>query len=136
MSDLNTSMMISASGMRAQSQRMQVIAENIANANSTGETAGSDPYQRQVPIFGQMVDEESGGRMVEMTRVARDESEFGMRYDPNHPAADGNGYVKTPNVNSLIEMMDMREAQRTYEANLNLLDAARTMNSRTLELMR
>jgi len=136
MADLSNTMLISASGLKAQSQRMRVIAENMANANSTGKTPGDDPYRRQIPTFANVLDREIGAHLVEVKRVVPDRSEFGLRYDPNHPAADDKGYVKTPNVNGLIEAMDMRQAQRSYEANLNVLDSARTMAARTLELLK
>ncbi|MEM8987132.1 MAG: flagellar basal body rod protein FlgC [Pseudomonadota bacterium] len=136
MTDFTNAMMISASGMRAQSARIRVIAENLANANSTGATPGEDPYRRQVPVFGNYLDKELGAELVEVKRVSPDMSEFGMRFDPNHPASNAEGYVQLPNVNSLVEMMDMREAQRSYEANLSALDSTRSMVSRTLELLR
>lgn len=136
MADLTNTMMISASGLKAQSQRMRVIAENMANSNSTGDAPGQDPYRRQIPTFANVLDREIGARMVEVRRVVHDRSDFGLRYDPNHPAADDKGYVKTPNVNGLIESMDMRQAQRSYEANLNVLDASRSMAARTLELLK
>lgn len=131
-STLNTA----AAGLRAQTARMKVIAENIANASSTGTTAGSNPYQRKVATFGQVLDRETGEKEVKMTRVVSDTSDFKLRYDPTHPAADASGYVKMPNVNTLLEAMDMREAQRAYEANLNVVESARAIASRTLELLK
>ncbi|MEM1102493.1 MAG: flagellar basal body rod protein FlgC [Pseudomonadota bacterium] len=136
MADLNNTMMISASGLKAQSQRMRVIAENMANASSTGDTPGADPYRRRIPTFGNVVDRELGVNMVEVKRIVADRSEFGLKFDPSHPAANEDGYVKTPNVKGLVETMDMHEAQRSYEANLNTMDAARTMAARTLDLLK
>lgn len=134
--DSFNTIMIAASGMRAQSQRIQVIAQNLANAESTASTPGQDPYRRQIPTFQNELDRELGVRRVRMGEAVQDTSEFGSRYDPNHPAADEAGYVQTPNVNALIEMMDMRQAQRSYEANLNMISTARSMMMRTLDLLR
>jgi flagellar basal-body rod protein FlgC len=136
MTDMNAALNIAASGLRAQTARMKVIAENIANANSTAPNPGADPYRRKVATFGQVLDRETGTNGVKMTGIAQDRSEFRLRYDPTHPGADANGYVKTPNVNTLIESMDMREAQRAYEANLNVVESARAMMSRTIDLLR
>ena len=135
-SDNFNTIMIAASGMRAQSERIQVIAQNLANSESTANAAGQDPYRRQIPTFQNELDRELGVRRVQMGDVIHDMGEFGSRYDPNHPAADEAGYIKTPNVNSLIEMMDMRQAQRSYEANLNMISTARSMMMRTLDLLR
>jgi flagellar basal-body rod protein FlgC len=136
MTDMNAALNVAASGLRAQTARMKVIAENIANANSTAPNAGANPYQRKVATFGQVLDRESGATEVRMTGVQKDRSEFRLRYDPTHPGADANGYVKMPNVNTLIESMDMREAQRAYEANLNVVESARAMMTRTIDLLR
>jgi flagellar basal-body rod protein FlgC len=136
MTDMNAALNIAASGLRAQTARMKVIAENIANANSTAPNPGADPYQRKVATFGQVLDRETGTTGVKMTGIQKDRSEFKLRYDPTHPGADANGYVKTPNVNTLIESMDMREAQRAYEANLNVVESARAMMTRTIDLLR
>jgi len=127
---------VAASGLKAQSGRMRVIAENIANADSTSEKPGLDPYRRKVPSFSHRFDRDLEASVVEMGRVATDRSAFRTRFDPGHPAADEKGEVKLPNVNSLIETMDMREAQRSYEASLNLVSATRRMISRTLEILR
>jgi flagellar basal-body rod protein FlgC len=125
---------IAASALRAEQGRMRIIAENIANANSTSRTAGGDPYRRQVPIFRPVnVD---GGQGVKMVRVDPDRSPFKSEYDPGHPSADTKGYVKMPNVDPLVEALDMREAQRAYEANLNVIETARAMDNRTLDLLR
>lgn len=130
----NSAMAVAASALRAQQSRMRVIAENIANADSTARTAGGDPYRRQQPIFEtNRVDGASGVRMAE---VRPDPSDFKLEYDPQHPAANAQGYVKRPNVDTLLESMDMREAQRAYEANLNVIETARSMDSRILDLLK
>src|SRR5215470_2556657 len=130
------SMLVAASGMRAQAERMRVIAENLANASSTAETKDQDPYRRQVPVFSAELDREIGAETVKVSGVVQDETPFREEYMPGHPAADARGYVRMPNVNSLVEMMDMREATRAYEANLNMIEAARTMTTRALDLLR
>ena len=127
---------VAASGLKAQSGRMRVIAENIANADSTGAAPGADPYRRRVPTFVEKLDRELGVRTVQLGRVVEDQSDFRSRFDPGHPAADEDGQVKLPNVSSLVESMDMREAQRSYEANLNLVNATRRMLSRTIDILR
>ncbi len=130
----NTAMAVASSGLRAQQSRMRVIAENIANAQSTSETPGGNPYRRQIPVFeARNVDGATG---VVLAEVRPDQSDFRMDYDPSHPAADANGYVKRPNVDTLVEAMDMREAQRAYEANLNVIETARSMDSRTLDILK
>jgi flagellar basal-body rod protein FlgC len=127
-------MAVAASALKAQQARMRVIAENIANADSTAQTSGGDPYRRQIPVFQtQKIDGASG---VKLAEVAPDQSNFHMEYDPSHPAADAKGYVKRPNVDPLVEAMDMREAQRAYDANLNVIETARSMQSRTLDLLK
>ncbi len=136
MSEINNALSIAASGIRAQTARMKIIAENIANANSTSTFAGGNPYQRQIPTFGQVLDRETGIKHVKMTKAALDNSEFKLKYDPTHPGADQNGMVKMPNVNSLLEAMDMREAQRAYEANLNIIESARSMMVKTIDLLK
>ncbi|MDD3445383.1 MAG: flagellar basal body rod protein FlgC [Zavarzinia sp.] len=136
MDDLNRTLLISASGLRAQSVRMRVIAENLANAETVGLKPGDDPYRRKVVSFANELDRATGADMVEVKKVGEDQSAFGNRYDPGHPAADANGYVRTPNVNMLVEVNDMRQAQRTYEANLNVIDSARSMMMRTIDLLR
>jgi flagellar basal-body rod protein FlgC len=130
----NAAMSIAASGLRAQQSRMRVIAENIANADSVATTAGGDPYRRQAPVFQPTTVD--GGTGVAMTGVQSDQTAFKTQYDPGNPAADTKGYVKMPNVDPLIEALDMREAQRAYEANLNVIETARTMQSRTLDLLK
>jgi flagellar basal-body rod protein FlgC len=127
---------VAASGLKAQSGRMRVIAENIANADSTADKPGADPYRRKVPSFNRRFDKDLEANVVDLGRVGTDRSAFRTRFDPGHPAADQKGEVKLPNVNSLVETMDMREAQRSYEASLNLISATRRMISRTLEILR
>jgi flagellar basal-body rod protein FlgC len=134
--DTMKSMLIAASGMRAQAERMRVIAENLANASSTASKPDEDPYRRQVPVFKAELDRASGVQKVRVKDVVHDMSDFREQYMPGHPAADERGYVKVPNVNSLVEMMDMREAQRAYEANLNVIDNTRTMVARTVDLLK
>ena len=127
---------VAASGLKVQNGRMRVIAENIANADSTGDKPGADPYRRKLPTFGRRFDKELEAHVVELGRVRADQTPFRTKYDPGHPAADQSGEVKLPNVNAVIETMDMREAQRSYEANLNLITATRRMIARTLEILR
>ncbi|GBF26130.1 flagellar basal-body rod protein FlgC [bacterium MnTg02] len=134
--DFMKSMQIAAAGLRVQSGRMRVIAENLANSNSTAATKDDQPYRRKIPTFRQIFDRELGVTVVKSGPIKLDRSAFGLRYEPGHPAADAKGYVKTPNVNSLIETMDLREAQRTYEANLNIISSTRRMLARTLEILR
>ena len=134
--DLMASMKIAASGLKAQSGRMRVIAENLANANSTAAKPGDQPYRRRIPTFTQEINRELGVKTVSAGRILVDQSDFGRRYEPGHPAADDKGYVLVPNVNSLVEGMDMREAQRSYQANLNVIGATRRMLARTLEILR
>jgi flagellar basal-body rod protein FlgC len=130
------SIMVAASGLRAQAGRMRVVAENLANANSTATTPGADPYRRRVPTFQSRFDRELGAQTVQLGRVEQDRSDFQLRLEPGHPAANAEGYVRYPNVNSLVETMDMREAQRSYEANLNVIGATRRMIQRTLDILR
>ena len=134
--DLEASMRIAASGMKAQAARLRVTAENLANAQSTARVPGGDPYRRKTISFESRLDRALGVELVEVARRGIDRGEFALRYDPGHPAADANGYVKLPNVNPLIELMDMREAQRSYEAGLNAQAQARAMLQKTLELLR
>lgn len=136
MSDFLSSLKIAATGLHAQNARMRIIAENLANADSAGKTPDEDPYRRKIPTFDAVMDREIGGTTVQIGRVAYDQSDFQSRYEPGHPAADANGYVRYPNVNSLIETMDMREAQRTYEANLNVVTVTRQMLGSTLDILR
>ena len=133
--DMSAMMQISAAVLKAQSTRMRVIAENIANADSTSRTPGGDPYRRQAPVF-EPTKVAGGGMGVRMSKVEGDKTEFRQEYEPGNPAADAKGYVKMPNVNPLVEQMDMREAQHAYEANLNIISAARRMISRTLDILK
>jgi len=135
MDDLNAALAISASGMKAQSGRIRIVAENLANANSTAAAPGLDPYRRQVPVFASYLDKDADANMVRMSRVELDPSAFSLKFDPSHPAANAEGYVQLPNVNPLIEMMDLREAQRSYEANLGALDQVRSMAAATLRIL-
>lgn len=134
--DLLKSLRVSASGLHAQSARMRVIAENLANADSAAKTPGGDPYQRRIPTFKAVFDKELGAYNVKIGKIEMDQSDFITKYEPGHPAADDKGYVKYPNVNALIETVDMREAQRTYEANLNVITATRQMLGKTLDILR
>jgi flagellar basal-body rod protein FlgC len=133
--DFSTSMAVTAAGMRVQSERMKVISENIANADSTSPTPGADPYRRKVPTVTSKFDRELGANLVENGRTVPDKSEFRSQYDPGNPNADKQGYVKLPNVDPLIEIMDMREAQRSYEADLTVMDATKQMLAKTVDLL-
>ena len=126
---------IATSALRAQQARMRIIAENIANSDSTSRTAGGDPYRRQVPVF-EPTKVAGGGVGVRMSKVEGDKAEFRQEYEPGNPAADAKGYVKLPNVKGLVEALDMREAQRAYEANLNVIETSRAMQMRTLDLLK
>ena len=134
--DFTTSMAVVASGMRAQSDRMRVISENIANASSTAQTPGGDPYRRKVATLNSTFDQHLGATMVEAGQPVQDMTAFREQYDPGNPSADKNGYVKLPNVNPLIEIMDMREAQRSYEADVTVMTATKTMLSHTVDLLK
>jgi flagellar basal-body rod protein FlgC len=134
--DFSRSMGIATSGLRAQAGRMRVISENIANADSTAQTAGGDPYRRKVPTFVNQLDRVLDAKTISMGGTKPDQSDFRTKYEPSNPAADANGYVKYPNVNPLVEMTDMRDAQRSYEANLNIISATRRMIQRTLDILK
>ncbi len=134
--DLGQTMHVAAAGMKVQGTRMRVVAQNLANAESTALAPGGEPYRRQTITFRNAMDRELGLELVEVARFGVDRSPFDKRFDPGHPAADGDGYILTPNVNPLLEMMDLREAQRSYEANLNALGLTRSMLQRTLDLLR
>ena len=127
---------IATSGLRAQAGRMRVISENIANADSTAPTAGGDPYRRKVPTFSSELDRALDSQVVTLGRIRPDTSAFHVKHEPGNPAADASGDVKYPNVNPLIEMTDMRDAQRSYEANLNIISATRRMIQRTLDILK
>jgi flagellar basal-body rod protein FlgC len=134
--DFLKSISIAASGLRAQAGRLRVISENIANADSTAQAPGSDPYRRKIPTFRSEIDRALDARVIAMGRVRTDQSDFRLKHEPGHPAADANGNVRYPNVNPMIEMTDMREAQRSYEANVNVIGATRRMIQRTLEILK
>ncbi|HEY2758011.1 MAG TPA: flagellar basal body rod protein FlgC [Pseudolabrys sp.] len=134
--DFMKTLSIAAYGLRAQAGRMRIISENIANADSTPNSPGADPYRRKIPTFESEYDRALGANVVELGRVQTDTSDFRMKYEPGHPAADANGNVKYPNVNSLVEMTDMREAQRSYEANINVITATRRMVQRTIDILK
>jgi flagellar basal-body rod protein FlgC len=134
--ELTKSMLVSAYGLKAQGERMRIIAENLANADSVGRSPDEEPYRRKVLTFRNELDRATGVETVQVDRVTDDKSEFGKKYEPGHPAADAQGYIRTPNVKSLIEVNDMREAQRTYEANLKAIEAAKKMIMDTVDLLR
>jgi flagellar basal-body rod protein FlgC len=134
--DLDSAMTIAAAGMKVQSARLRVTAENLANAESTASTPGGEPFRRKTIVFGNRHDRAAGVDLVDIRRYGVDRSDFELRHEPGHPAADASGLVRYPNVNPLIELTDMREAQRSYEANLNALQLARSMIGRTLDLLR
>jgi flagellar basal-body rod protein FlgC len=134
--DFLKSIQVAVSGMKAQSGRMRVISENIANADSVPQSPGAEPYRRKVPTFERRFDRELEAETVRMGKIARDQRAFNTRFEPGHPAADRQGYVRMPNVNSTIESMDLREAQRSYEANINVVTSTRRMIQRTLDMLR
>ena len=136
MSDFLSSLTIAATGLHAQNARMQIIAENLANVDSAGKTPTDNPYRRRIPTFQAVMDADAGGQIVKIGKTALDMSDFNMRYEPGHPAANSAGYVKYPNIDPLVEAMDMRQAQRTYEANLNVVTTTRQMLSRTLDILK
>ena len=147
MDPLNAIASIAASGMRAQAERLRVVSENVANADSTGSTPGADPYRRKTISFGEMVAGGAGTGIgmggaagadvgVRVTDIGRDMTDFVMKYDPGNPAADARGFVKMPNVNPIIEMADMREAARSYEANVNMLSEGRKMEQQMIDLLK
>ncbi len=136
MTDMSSALKIAAAGMRAQSSRMRIIAENVANSGSTATGPDGQPYRRKIPVFTEELDRASGTQLVRMSKAASDPTAFRSVYDPGHPAADAKGFVKYPNVNSMVELMDMREAQRSFEANISVIENSRAMLSRTLELLR
>ena len=136
MDPIATALKVAASGLHAQSERLRIISENLANAQSTGNTPGADPYQRKTIAFAAEVDRLNGGEFVRIADIARDETAFPVEFDPGHEAADDAGYLKLPNVNTLVEMADMSEANRAYEANLQVIKQARDLISMTIDLMR
>ena len=136
MDDLNKSSLIAVSGLKAQAERMRVVSENLANADSLPTAPDTAPYRRKIISFRNVLDRTNGADMVKVNKVDVDRSEFQKKYDPKHPAADAAGYVLAPNVNPLIELMDMREAQRSYEADLDVMEAARSLKSTTISTIR
>ena len=136
MDDVLRTMRISAAGMRTQGTRLRVISENVANADSLPTGPGDLPYRRKTISFRNALDRATGTDLVRVERIGVDGSAFPSRYEPGHPAADAAGYVRTPNVNTLIEMTDMREAQRSYEANLNVIKASKAMLNETIDVLR
>ena len=134
--DFIRSIAIAASGLRAQAGRIRVISENIANADSVAQTPGGDPYRRRVPTFTSQLDRALDARVVALGPVRNDPSDFKLKHEPGNPAADAAGDVKYPNVNPLVEMTDMRDAQRSYEANVNVIGATRAMIQRTLDILK
>lgn len=136
MDDLTKSAKIAVSGMKAQAERLRVVSENLANADSLPTAPDAQPYRRKVVTFRNVLDKEVGANTVKLDKVGTDKSEFQKKYDPKHPAADRDGYVLAPNVNPLIEMMDMREAQRSYEANLNVVSTSKAMLTKTVDMLR
>jgi len=136
MMDFIKSIAIASTGMRAQSNRMRIITENIANADSTATSPGGDPYRRRIVTFHSELDRELGANVVSMGPVATDNSAFVVRHEPDNPVADAKGDVKYPNVNPLIEMTDLRDAQRSYESNINVITATRRMLQRTLDVLK
>jgi flagellar basal-body rod protein FlgC len=133
--DFEDTLKVSTAGMAAQSTRLRTIAENLANAGSTASSPGVDPYRRKLVTFRNVLDETTGNKLVKVNKVVEDASPFEMRFVPGHPAADANGYVRFPNVNSTIEMADMKDAQRAYTANVDVIDNAKTMLSRAIGLL-
>ena len=134
--DLSSLLKISSAGMDAQGTRMRAITENLANADATPSKAGEEPYKRKLVSFRSVLDREVGARVVKADRIVTDKKEAKLRFDPSNPAADDKGYVKMPNVDSMIEIMDMRQAQRSYEANLGVIEIAKNMIARTIDILR
>jgi flagellar basal-body rod protein FlgC len=133
---IQTAIKVAGSGIEAQSRRMLVVSENLANANSTGKTPGADPYKRKTISFVSELDQAANAKFVKVDRVDLDRAPFRIEHDPNHPAADADGYVKLPNVDMLVELADMREANRSYEANIQVVKQARSLISMTIDLLR
>jgi flagellar basal-body rod protein FlgC len=133
---LQAALRVGASGLEAQSKRLRVVTENMANAQSTAKTPGGDPYTRRVVTFENEVDEAIGANLVKVASIERHRAPYRVEHDPSHPAADANGYVKLPNVDIMAEVADMREAGRSYEANLQVIKQAREMIAMTIDLLR
>jgi flagellar basal-body rod protein FlgC len=134
--EMDKALTISAFGMQAQTTRLRVIAENLANQDTTGTTPGKAPYRRKTITFADAMDRSVGTDLVRVKQIGQDQSALPLRYDPGHPAADPRGYVQTPNVNSFVEVMDMREAERSYSANLSVMQATRSMLSQTIDMLK
>jgi flagellar basal-body rod protein FlgC len=134
--DFMKSLAVASSGLRAQIGRMRIISENIANADSVAQTAGGDPYRRRIVTFSSELDRNLGANVVQIGPVETDNSDFQVKHEPGNPAANAQGDVKYPNVNSLVEMSDLRDAQRSYEANLNVISATRRMLQRTIDILK
>jgi len=134
--DLEKALQISSSGMQAQTRRLRVIAENLANQDTTGGAPGAAPYRRKTVTFADQIDRASGVAEVAVKKIGTDPSAFPQRYDPSHPAANANGYVSTPNVNSFVEVMDMREAERSYSANLQVMQVTRGLLTRAIGMLK
>jgi flagellar basal-body rod protein FlgC len=134
--DFDKALGIAASGMDAQTTRLRIIAENLANQDTTGSSPGAQPYRRKTVTFENKLDQQLGTDTVRVKQIGQDNSELPLRYDPSNPAADQAGYVKLPNVNSLVEVMDMHEAERSYNANLAVMQSARGMLTRTIDLLK
>lgn len=133
--DLSKTLFISAAGMKSQGTRLRVLAENVANASSLPQSPEDEPYRRKLVSFENVMNDELGVNQVQVEEIARDQSDFGRKYLPGHPAANEEGYVQTPNVKPLVEMADIREAQRSYEANLKVIEASRDMLMQTIGLL-
>lgn len=133
---IKVAIQVASSGLEAQSRRMLVVSENMANATSTGNTPGADPYTRKTVSFKSVLDDMSGANLVKVDRVDTDRKPFRIEHDPSHPAADVDGNVKLPNVDLLVELADMRKSNRSYEANLQVIKQARSLSSMTIDLLR
>lgn len=136
MDELKSASAIAVSGMNAQARRLRVVAENMANADSLPQSPGAEPYRRKIVTFKSELDKSNGNNLVKVAKVSQDQSDLARKFDPSHPGADRDGYVLAPNVNPLIELMDMREAQRSYEANMNVINASKSMLSKTIDMLR
>ncbi|MBB05305.1 flagellar basal body rod protein FlgC [Pseudooceanicola sp.] len=136
MDPLKSILQISASGMLAQGERLKVVSENVANASSTGMSPGEDPYRRKTITFEELVDRDSGVSSVGVSSIDRDDTDFSLRFEPSHPAADDKGFIKVSNVSPILEMANMREASRSYEANMNMFEAARKMRTQILDMLK
>jgi flagellar basal-body rod protein FlgC len=134
--DLQKALTISAQGMNVQTSRLRVIAENLANQDTTGTSPQTQPYRRKTITFANTMDRSLGSETVRVKKIGRDMGELPLRFDPSHPAADERGYVRVPNVNSFVEVMDMKEAERSYSANLNVLQVSRSMLTRAIDMLK